>query len=177
MATPDVQVVRGDITALGRHVDAIVNAANSGLLGGGGVDGAIHRRGGPEVLAACRELRASTLVEGLPTGRAVATTAGRLDARWAVHTVGPVHSTRTDRTALLESCYRECLRVCDELGAASVAFPTISAGIYGWPVQQATEVAVRTVLQTPTRVREVLLVAFGDDAERGYRDALQRALG
>lgn len=168
----DISVIRGDITALGQHVDVIVNAANSGLLGGGGVDGAIHRRGGPEILAACRELRATNLPEGLPAGQAVATTAGRLDAGWVVHTVGPVHAKRTDRSETLVSCYRECLRVCDDLGARSVAFPTISAGIYGWPMDDATRIAVETIRSTPTRVERVLLVAFNEAAEEGYRAAL-----
>src|SRR5918998_6441181 len=122
----EITFIRGDITE--QSVDAIVNAANSSLLGGGGVDGAIHRRGGPEILAECRALRASRYGRGLPTGRAVATTAGRLPARWVIHTVGPVWAEREDRSALLESCYRESLRVADELGAASVAFPAVSAG-------------------------------------------------
>src|SRR3954465_10630324 len=97
----DIEFVRGDITE--QEVDAVVNAANSSLLGGGGVDGAIHRRGGPEILAECRALRASAYPQGLPTGQAVATTAGRLPARWVIHTVGPVHSTREDRSSLLHS--------------------------------------------------------------------------
>src|SRR4051795_1838350 len=122
----DIEFVRGDITE--QHVDAIVNAANSSLLGGGGVDGAIHRRGGPEILAECRALRESRYAEGLPTGQAVATTAGRLPARWVIHTVGPVYAKSEDRSELLASCYRESLRVAAELGAATVAFPAVSAG-------------------------------------------------
>lgn len=167
---PTLEVVRGDITTL--DVDAVVNAANSGLLGGGGVDGAIHRAGGPQVLAACRELRRTSLVDGLPAGQAVATTAGRMPARWVVHTVGPVYSRSEDRSQTLASCYRESLRVADELGAHSIAFPTISAGVYGWPMADATRIAVQTVRATPTRVERVLLVAFNDQAERGYRAAL-----
>ena len=124
----NIEYVRGDITE--QRVDAVVNAANSSLLGGGGVDGAIHRRGGPEILAECRELRAGPYRDGLPTGRAVSTTAGQLLARWVIHTVGPVWSKREDRSALLASCYRESLRVADELGAATVAFPAVSAGVY-----------------------------------------------
>src|SRR5476651_2687998 len=122
----------GDITR--EDVDAIVNAANSSLLGGGGVDGAIHRRGGPAILAACRALRAGQLPDGLPAGQAVATTAGNLPARWVIHTVGPVFSKGEDRTDLLVSAYRESLRVAEELGAATVAFPAVSAGVYGWPL-------------------------------------------
>ncbi|MGO4957218.1 O-acetyl-ADP-ribose deacetylase [Luteococcus sp. Sow4_B9] len=170
--TPALEVVRGDITALDRSVDVIVNAANSGLLGGCGVDGAIHRVGGPDILTACRELRAGALPDGLPAGQAVATTAGRLDARWVVHTVGPVWSASTDLSETLASCYRETLRVCDELGATSVAFPTISAGVYGWPMDEATRIAVQTVLTAPSQVELVLFVAFSAQAERGYRAAL-----
>src|SRR5262245_65131242 len=108
-----ITLVQGDITE--QEVDAIVNAANSSLLGGGGVDGAIHRRGGPEILAECRALRASQYGRGLPTGEAVATTAGRLPARWVIHTVGPVWTTAEDRTPLLRACYQSSVRVADEL--------------------------------------------------------------
>ncbi|GAQ50707.1 O-acetyl-ADP-ribose deacetylase [Streptomyces acidiscabies] len=154
--------VQGDITD--QSVDAIVNAANSSLLGGGGVDGAIHRRGGPEILEACRKLRASHYGKGLATGQAVATTAGNLNARWVIHTVGPVHSATEDRSALLTSCYRESLGVADQLGARTVAFPAISAGIYGWPMDDAARIAVRTVRETPTQVEEVRFVLFDEDA-------------
>ncbi|MET8975277.1 O-acetyl-ADP-ribose deacetylase [Streptomyces sp. NPDC004539] len=154
--------IQGDITD--ESVDAIVNAANSSLLGGGGVDGAIHRRGGPAILEDCRRLRASHYGKGLPTGQAVATTAGDLHARWVIHTVGPVHSTTDDRSALLASCYRESLKVADELGARTVAFPAISAGIYGWPMADAARIAIRTVRGTPTRVEEVRFVLFDEDA-------------
>jgi O-acetyl-ADP-ribose deacetylase len=126
-----ITVVQGDVTR--QQTDAIVNAANSSLLGGGGVDGAIHRHGGPEILAACRRLRAEAYPDGLPTGQAVATTAGLLPATWVIHTVGPVYSSREDRSALLASCYTESLRVAAELGARTVAFPAVSAGVYGWP--------------------------------------------
>ncbi|MFM9445966.1 O-acetyl-ADP-ribose deacetylase [Streptomyces acidiscabies] len=154
--------VRGDITD--QSVDAIVNAANSSLLGGGGVDGAIHRRGGPAILADCRKLRASHYGKGLATGQAVATTAGNLNARWVIHTVGPVHSTTEDRSGLLTSCYRESLGVADQLGARTVAFPAISAGIYGWPMDDAARIAVRTVRGTSTRVEEVRFVLFDQEA-------------
>ncbi len=155
-----VELVQGDITE--QAVDVIVNAANSSLLGGGGVDGAIHRRGGPEILAECRALRASRYGRGLPTGQAVATTAGRLPARWVVHTVGPVYSAQEDRSALLRSCYATSLAVADELGAATVAFPLISAGVYGWPVEDAVRQAL-TVLRaaTPATLTEARLVLFG----------------
>jgi O-acetyl-ADP-ribose deacetylase (regulator of RNase III) len=153
---------QGDITE--QHVDAVVNAANSSLLGGGGVDGAIHRKGGPAILDACRDLRASKYGRGLPTGQAVATTAGRLPARWVIHTVGPVWQPGEDRSELLASCYRESLRVADELGAASVAFPAISTGIYGWPMDDGARIAVRTVRESATAVDEVRFVLFDDAA-------------
>ena len=168
-----VQIVllRGDITEVA--VDAVVNAANSSLLGGGGVDGAIHRRGGPEILAACRELRATRYPDGLPTGRAVATTAGRLPARWVIHTVGPVWSATDDRSAVLASAYRESLRVAEELGAATVAFPAVSAGIYGWPMADAARIAVETVQAHDAQsVREVRFVLFGPDAYAAFTAAL-----
>jgi O-acetyl-ADP-ribose deacetylase len=161
-----LEVARGDLTR--ERVAAIVNAANSSLLGGGGVDGAIHRRGGPEILAECRELRAGRYRDGLPAGQAVATTAGRLPARWVIHTVGPVWSKRDDRSALLESCYRESLRVADELGAASVAFPAVSAGVYRWPMDDAARIAVETVRATSTSVALVRFVLFSDAAHRAF---------
>ncbi|MFF8092502.1 O-acetyl-ADP-ribose deacetylase [Streptomyces sp. NPDC016675] len=159
-------LVRGDLTR--ESADALVNAANSSLLGGGGVDGAIHRRGGPAILAECRRLRAGHLGKGLPTGRAVATTAGDLDARWVIHTVGPVHSTTEDRSALLASCYRESLRVADELGARTVAFPAISTGVYRWPIDDAARIAVETVRATDTSVAEARFVLFDDRAYEAF---------
>ncbi|MFF9163529.1 O-acetyl-ADP-ribose deacetylase [Streptomyces longwoodensis] len=159
-------LVQGDITR--QSVDAIVNAANSSLLGGGGVDGAIHRRGGPDILAECRRLRASRYGRGLPTGRAVATTAGNLDARWVIHTVGPVWSDTEDRSELLASCYRESLRVADELGARTVAFPAISTGIYGWPLDDGARIAVATVRATDTAVEEVRFVLFDERAHAAF---------
>lgn len=166
-------IAPGDITAT--HADAVVNAANSTLLGGGGVDGAIHRRGGPEILAECRRLRETDLPEGLPAGQAVATTAGRLPARWVIHTVGPVYAKTKDKSDILASCYRESLRVADEIGATSVAFPAISAGIYGWPMDSATQIAVNTVLHTDTTVETVVFVPFSAEAETAFRAALDAA--
>ncbi|MBZ6140774.1 MULTISPECIES: O-acetyl-ADP-ribose deacetylase [Streptomyces] len=159
---PTITLVQGDITR--ESADAIVNAANSSLLGGGGVDGAIHRCGGPAILAECRRLRAGHLGKGLPTGQAVATTAGDLDARWVIHTVGPVHSTTEDRSGLLASCYRESLRVADELGARTVAFPAVSTGVYRWPLDDAARIAVETVRATGTLVTEARFVLFDDRA-------------
>ncbi|GAA2745007.1 MULTISPECIES: O-acetyl-ADP-ribose deacetylase [Kitasatospora] len=161
-----ITLVQGDITD--QQVDVVVNAANSSLLGGGGVDGAIHRRGGPEILEDCRKLRASHYGKGLPTGRAVATRAGRLPARWVVHTVGPVYSAGdyAERAGLLASCYRESLRVAAELGARTVAFPAISAGIFGWPLEDAARIALTTVTgsQVVAGLDEVRFVLFGAEA-------------
>ncbi|MEU5887023.1 O-acetyl-ADP-ribose deacetylase [Streptomyces sp. NPDC047461] len=171
-------LVRGDIT--GESADAIVNAANSSLLGGGGVDGAIHRRGGPAILEDCRKLRASLphsrlrssggtpIGKGLSTGRAVATTAGNLHARWVIHTVGPVFSPSEDRSGLLASCYRESLRVADELGARTVAFPAISTGVYRWPMRDAARIAVATVRAAETDVEEIRFVLFDEDAYAAF---------
>ncbi|MBJ6612945.1 O-acetyl-ADP-ribose deacetylase [Streptomyces griseoincarnatus] len=170
MTTPRISLVEGDITR--QSADAIVNAANSSLLGGGGVDGAIHRRGGPEILAECRALRASRYGRGLPTGQAVATTAGRLDARWVIHTVGPVHSATEDRSPLLASCYRESLRVAGELGARTVAFPAISTGVYRWPLDDAARIAVDTVRTTDTSVEEITFVLFDERAYEAFAAAV-----
>ncbi|WP_330260113.1 O-acetyl-ADP-ribose deacetylase [Streptomyces murinus] len=153
-----ILLVQGDITH--QSADAIVNAANSSLLGGGGVDGAIHRRGGPEILAECRALRAARYGRGLPTGQAVATTAGRLDARWVIHTVGPVFSEDEDRSELLASCYRESLGVADALGARTLAFPAISTGVYRWPMADAARIALETVRSAETAVEEIRFVLF-----------------
>lgn len=165
-----ITLVRGDITA--QQVDAVVNAANSSLLGGGGVDGAIHRTGGPAILAECRDLRATRYPDGLPAGDAVATTAGDLPARWVIHTVGPVYAASEDRSAVLASAYRESLRVADALGARSVAFPAISTGVYGWPMGDGARIAVETVRSVPTAVDEVRFVLFGDEAYRAFEAAL-----
>jgi len=161
----------GDITR--ERADAIVNAANSSLLGGGGVDGAIHRRGGPAILAECRELRQARYPEGLPAGQAVATTAGGLDAQWVIHTVGPVYSTRDDRSALLASCYEQSLRIADELGARTVAFPAVSAGIYGWPPEDAARIALTTVSRTPSQVEEARFVLFTPDMHGSFASVLE----
>jgi O-acetyl-ADP-ribose deacetylase (regulator of RNase III) len=162
--------VTGDITR--EAVDAVVNAANSSLLGGGGVDGAIHRAGGPAILEACRELRRTTLRDGLPTGRAVATTAGDLRARWVIHTVGPVYGREEDAAGMLASCHTESLRVADEVGARTVAFPAISTGAFGYPVDLAAPVAVAAAAGARTSVEEVRFVLH-DDATL---DAFERAL-
>jgi len=154
--------VRGDITE--QDVDAIVNAANNSLLGGGGVDGAIHRRGGPEILAECQKLRQEKYPDGLPTGQAVATTAGRLKAGWVIHTVGPTYAESKDKSPLLADCFRNSLAVADELGAKTVAFPAISTGVYRWPVDDAARIALEAVRASDTRVGEVRFVLFDQRA-------------
>src|ERR1700730_950707 len=167
-----ITLVQGDITR--QQADAIVNAANSSLLGGRGGDGALPRNGGPELLAAGRGLRAGAYPDGLPTGRAVATTAGRLPATWVIHTVGPVYSPREDRSALLASGSAESLRVAAELGARTIAFPAVSAGIYGWPADDAARIAVTTVhaaREHPT-LTEARFVLFSPDMYQNFHDAL-----
>ena len=157
-----ITFVRGDITE--QDVDAIVNAANHTLLGGGGVDGAIHRRGGPEILAECQKIRQERYPDGLPTGEAVATTGGRLRARWVIHTVGPTYAESKDKSQLLADCFRNSLQLADELGAATVAFPAISTGVYRWPLDDAARIALETVRASDTRLDEVRFVLFDQRA-------------
>ncbi|MFS0867745.1 O-acetyl-ADP-ribose deacetylase [Microbacterium sp. 179-B 1A2 NHS] len=152
--TPTITAVRGDITE--QHVDAIVNAANRAMRGGGGVDGAIHRAGGRTILEDC----IARFPTGLATGDAGWTTAGLLPARWVIHVVGPNFRAGERDRALLESCYRRALAVADELGARTVAFPLISAGIYGWPHEDAVDAAVATIAAADTAVTDVRIVAF-----------------
>lgn len=147
-------VVLGDITT--QHVDAIVNAADERMRGGGGVDGAIHRAGGPEVLRDC----IARFPDGLATGEAGWTTAGNLLARWIVHTVGPDHTRGQRDRDLLLSCYRRCLQVADELGARSLAFPLLSAGVFGWPREDAVDAAVDTLATTRSGAAEIRIVAY-----------------
>ena len=165
-----IEAVGGDITK--QPVDAIVNAANSRLLGGGGVDGAIHRAAGPGLLAACRELRATTLPDGLPTGQAVATAAFDLPSRWVIHTVGPNrHAGQTD-PALLASCFTTSLQVARALGAQSVAFPAVSAGVYGWDVDEVARIAVDSVRSGSEGIALVRFVLFGAAALAAFDRAL-----
>lgn len=175
-----IEVERGDITA--QQVDVVVNAANETLLGGGGVDGAIHAAGGPEILAACREVRRTTWPDGLPVGEAVATTAGRLPARWVVHTVGPRYrQPHGHEETLLTSCHRRSLEVAHGLGARSVAFPAISCGIFGYPPQEAAPVAVRAVRQYvrehPDAFDVIRFVTFGSDVHAAFRTAMADLAG
>jgi len=167
---PELVAWRGDITRL--EVDAIVNAANESLLGGGGVDGAIHRAAGPDLLAACRPLG------GCPTGEARTTPGFRLPARWVVHTVGPVwRGGAYGEEALLASCYRNSLAEADRVGARRVAFPAISTGVYGFPSDRAARIAVTTLRETPTQVEQVTLVAFDGGTARLYAELLEARPG
>ncbi|MFI8632417.1 O-acetyl-ADP-ribose deacetylase [Microbacterium sp. NPDC077663] len=161
-----VTVVPGDITR--QHVDAVVNAANRAMRGGGGVDGAIHRAGGPTILADC----IARFPHGLATGDGGWTTGGDLPARWVIHVVGPNHTAGERDRDLLTSCYRRALEVADELGAASVAFPLVSAGVYGWPLEDAVDAAVATLRDTPSRVAEARIVAF----DQAMFDRVERRL-
>lgn len=162
----DITVVRGDITA--QQVDAVVNAANRGMRGGGGVDGAIHRAGGPAVLEDC----VARFPHGLATGDAGWTTAGDLAARWVIHVVGPNYRAGERDRALLLSCYSRALAVADELGAASVAFPLVSAGIYGWPKQDAIAAPLEVFRSATTSVAEARLVAYDAATYEQIRAAL-----
>jgi O-acetyl-ADP-ribose deacetylase len=164
----EITVVQGDITA--QEVDAVVNAANRAMRGGGGVDGAIHAAGGPEVLDDCRR----RFPDGLATGDAGWTTAGRLAARWVIHVVGPNHAAGDRDRSLLTSCYRRALEVADELGVGTVAFPLISAGIYGWPKDDAIAAAVETLRATPTQVAESRIVAFDAQTYAAVAEALRQ---
>lgn len=164
----DIEAVRADITTV--EVDAVINAANPSLLGGGGVDGAIHRAAGPGLLAECRRLG------GCATGDAKATGGHELPARWVIHTVGPVwHGGHRGEPDLLASCYARSLEVADEVGARSLAFPAISTGLFGYPPDQAADVAVRTLRAADTAVERVLLVAFDERTRRLYEVALAEA--
>ena len=170
-----IVLYEGDITRV--PVDAIVNAANSALAGGGGVDGAIHRAGGPEIMRELDAIRKSQ--GGCPTGKAVATGAGHLPAKFVFHAVGPIYRDgRRGEPELLASCYRECLAMADERGVATVSFPAISTGVYGYPLQEAAEIAVTEVKKhlegVDTAIREVTFVLFDRRAWKQYSLALQR---
>jgi O-acetyl-ADP-ribose deacetylase (regulator of RNase III) len=167
---PRIVLLQGDITR--EAADAIVNAANPSLMGGGGVDGAIHRAGGPEILERCKEIRRTQHPDGLPTGEAVATTAGRLPASWVIHTVGPVYSGSPRDPELLASCHTSALREADRIGARTVAFPAISTGVFGYPLDEAAPVAIGAVRDATTRVEEVRFVLFEAGALAAFRAAL-----
>jgi len=162
----ELTVVQGDITQ--QQVDAVVNAANRAMRGGGGVDGAIHRAGGPAVLEDC----VRRFPHGLATGDSGWTTAGEMAATWVIHVVGPNHAAGETDRGLLTSCYARALAVADELGARSVAFPLVSAGIYGWPKDDAVAAAVDTLRDTPTGIEEARLVAFDAATYEAIRQRL-----
>ncbi len=165
----DITFVKGDITR--QEVDAVVNAANSAMRGGGGVDGAIHRRGGPAILEDCIR----RFPGGLETGRAGWTIGGDLPARWVIHVVGPNFLAGQRDPGLLASCYREALAVADELGVRTMALPAVSAGIYGWPLHDAARIAMTTVAQTPSEVAEARFVLFSDDTYDAFVGAARDA--
>jgi O-acetyl-ADP-ribose deacetylase (regulator of RNase III) len=168
-----IEAVKGDITT--QHVDAIVNAANASLMGGGGVDGAIHRGAGPQLGQECRELRRTTHPQGFPVGEAVATGAGNLPARWVIHTVGPNrHMGQTD-PALLTSCFQSSLMEATRVGARSVAFPAVSAGVYGWQAGEVARIAVAAVRSSPQlgALELVRFVLFSPATHQVFLDELE----
>ncbi|QHK21535.1 O-acetyl-ADP-ribose deacetylase [Pseudarthrobacter psychrotolerans] len=172
-----ITILQSDITT--RAVDAIVNAANSALLGGGGVDGAIHRAAGPELLAACRKLRDTDLPHGLAPGAAVATSGFRLPARWVIHTVGPNRHAGQTNPALLVSCFSESLRLADSLGAASLAFPAVGGGVYGWHGRHVAEAAYDAVAgfgaAHPVSALELVeFVLFGPEMEQAFKAVFEQ---
>jgi O-acetyl-ADP-ribose deacetylase (regulator of RNase III) len=173
-----VSIVEGDITQ--QATEAIVNAANPSLMGGGGVDGAIHRAGGPAILEECKKIVAER--GRLPTGKAVITTGGRLKAKYVIHTVGPVwHGGNRNEAELLKSAYQECLRLATERRLSSISFPSISTGAYGYPVKEAARVAVDAVVsflkERETSLQEVVFVLFDSKTYQVYASALQEAVG
>ena len=164
-------LLQGDIVKV--QADAIVNAANSGLAGGGGVDGAIHRAGGPSIMAECRK------IGGCPTGSAVATTAGKLPAKYVFHAVGPIYRGHSDDERLLISAYQSCLDLAEQYKIASIAFPSLSTGVYGYPLELAAPIALRTIIEhikKPTSLKQVMMVLYGDSAYRAFEQALAKLL-
>ena len=164
-------LLRGNIVEV--QADAIVNAANSSLAGGGGVDGAIHRAGGPTIMQECRQYN------GCPTGSAVPTTAGRLQAQYVFHAVGPIYSGRAADARLLASAYQTCLQLAEERKLQSIAFPSISTGVYGYPLDEAAPIALKTVIehiQQPTSLQQIVFVLFGGDSYAAYKKALAQLI-
>src|SRR6266550_399637 len=160
-------LMRGNIVEV--QADAIVNAANSGLRGGGGVDGAIHRAGGPSIMEECRK------IGGCTTGEAVVTTAGRLPAKYVFHAVGPIYNGSLDDERLLTSAYQSCLNLAEQHQVKSIAFPSLSTGIYGYPLELAAPIALRTIIEhikKPTNLQEVIMVLFGENAYNVHEQAL-----
>lgn len=171
-----IEVLVGDITQL--EVDAIVNAANASLMGGGGVDGAIHRKGGPAILEECRRIRKDQYPEGLPTGAVVVTSAGQLPARYVIHTVGPIFQQDTNPHQHLADCYNNALALAAHINAKSIAFPGVSTGVYGFPKDEAAVIAIECIHEffksTPGSVSRVILCAFSDGDAAILRKALSR---
>ncbi len=164
-------LIKGNIVEV--QADAIVNAANSGLRGGGGVDGAIHHAGGPSIMEECRK------IGGCPTGKAVATTAGRLPAKYVFHAVGPIYSGSNNDERLLASAYQSCLDLAEQHQVKSISFPSLSTGIYGYPLELAAPIALRTIIehiQKPTCLRQVMMVLFGEKAYKAHEQALEKLL-
>jgi len=175
----NVKIIQGDITE--QETEAIVNAANPSLMGGGGVDGAIHRKGGPSILEECKKIRATQYPDGLPTGKAVITNAGRLKAKYVIHTVGPIWRGGGEGEAdLLAQAYRSCLELAASRGIKSIAFPSISTGAYGYPVAEASRVALKAIkafLEEKPVFDEVVLVLFSKDALKVYEEAAVEIFG
>lgn len=166
-----LELVQGDITEI--QADAIVNAANSGLAGGGGVDGAIHRAGGPSIMAECRK------IGGCPTGSAVATKAGNLRATYIFHAVGPIYRGSPEDARLLASAYRVCLQLAEQHHIASIAFPSLSTGVYGYPLKEAAPIALRSIIdhiKQPTSLKHVTIALFGDKAYRAFEQTLAQLM-
>lgn len=176
---PTIEIRTGDLTQ--QDTDAIVNAANSSCLGGGGVDGAIHRAAGPELLEACREIRSTQLPDGLPVGHAIATEGFNLPARWVIHTVGPNRHAGETNPADLEACFTESLRLAHEIGAESIAFPAISGGVYGWPMNEVASAAARAVSAfaddagSPSSPSLIRFVLFADEAAAIFKKVFASA--
>jgi O-acetyl-ADP-ribose deacetylase (regulator of RNase III) len=172
-----VRLIKGDITEM--ETDAIVNASNSSLMGGGGVDGAIHRKGGPKILEECMKIRATDWPEGLPTGKAAITSAGNLEARYVIHTVGPIwRGGNRGEHELLGQAYQNSLRIAVSNGLKTVAFPSISTGAYGYPVADASRIALKTVknfLEKEDKLKEVVFVLFSEHDLKIYADAAKEA--
>jgi len=173
-----IRLVKGDITD--QETEAIVNAANSSLMGGGGVDGAIHRKGGPKILEECKKIRENEWPKGLPTGKAVITSGGKLKARYVIHTVGPIwRGGNRDEPRLLSDAYRNSLELAVSRGLKTIAFPSISTGAYGYPVEKASRIVIKTVksfLEERDRLEEVRFILFSDSDFETYRDAIKETL-
>ena len=171
-----IRLVQGDITEI--DADAIVNAANPTLMGGGGVDGAIHRRGGPKILEECKKIRATTWPQGLPTGKAVITRAGNLKSRYVIHTVGPVwHGGNHGEPELLAQSYQNSLKIAASKGLKTIAFPSISTGAYRYPIENAAKIALKTVkefLKEDSKLDEVTFVLFSESALNIYVDKAEK---